>query len=215
MEGSLLRLYQMKAELNGVNMMKVYLEDKYISFGWEGLGNLEQVSQQQLIIQKELELHANVIERSVWSSQWEEIKAFVYEMRDGDYVIIVHEGIAHVGDLGDYYYVKGVEEADIKSCHRRGVTWLTSVLLEQCSPVLQNFLEEGNHISVFTQPVTSEKLEQWISASNQQDKVNIETPFVTGEMIKEAVAILASAMASEDIERRERAAIALLQYAKR
>lgn len=214
-EERMLKLYQMKAMLDGVNMMEVYLEDKYVSFGWEELGNLEPISLQQLIIKRQVELQATERAQLPWLDQWEEIQTFVYEMQDGDYVIVVNGDIAHIGDLGDYYYVQGLETAEINSCHRRGVTWLKSVAIEQLAPQLQSFVKQSVNISAFDQPVSKELIEQWSSGVQQPNGTSIEAALVPEEMLAEALTILQAAMRSDDAERRERAAIAILQYAKR
>lgn len=210
-----MRLFQMKAILGGVNMMEVYLEDKYVSFGWEGLGDLEQVSQKELTNRRLFELQSTKTNQPQWLSQWEEIHTFVYDMQDGDYVIVTNEGIAHIGDLGDYYYVHGLESAEINSCHRRGVTWLKSVPIGQLSSELQSFVNQIVNVSAYDQPTSQELIEQWISGGEQPDRKEIEVSILQEEIIQEALSILVTAMRSDDLDRRERAASAILQYARR
>src|SRR5690606_23483380 len=150
-----------------------------------------------------------------WFNQWEEIQTFVYDMQDGDYVIVVNADTAYIGDLGDYYFVHGLETAEINSCHRRGVTWIYSIPVRQLPPQLQSFANEPANVSAYDQPVSRELIEQWISGVQQQySTTSIKEALVTKDMLEEALSILQAAMRSDDADRRERAAIAILEYAK-
>lgn len=75
------------------------------------------------------------------------IKLFADVMNDGDYVVMKDEDWMYVGDLGDYYYDDSIGTSDDFICHRRGVTWLGRVPLEDINEHMQNLLQEPNGVA--------------------------------------------------------------------
>ena len=213
-----MQLFRMMAELNGVNLAHVYLKDNYVSFGWPGIGNLENVSKDEFAGtwseavrpagagQGQLQLQ--------WMERLGEVSTFVYEMRDGDYVLIFDGELVHLGDLGDYYYVDALDDAEVGGCHRRGVTWLRSAPIEELHEELRQFACLRTSIAKFGRTVTSKLLEAWMTPLADAAAKNSPCIQVDRRTIEEALDILKEAMRSSDADRRERAAIAILQYAK-
>ncbi|MCA0756858.1 hypothetical protein KP806_17505 [Paenibacillus sp. N4] len=204
-----MQLYRMKAEFEGKNRMKEFLEDNYVCFGWHGIGDLEKLDMAGLAAKLAEAFGPAGLPEREWSRRFEELSLFAYGMRDGDYVIVDDGMRIHLGDVGDYYYLDLFDNAEDGSCHRRGVTWLRSLLRDDLHPELLAFLEQDGEIGSFGRSVTEQELERLLAkpALSRQGLIDEET-------LREALDILKAAMRSEDPERRERAAIAILQAAR-
>jgi predicted Mrr-cat superfamily restriction endonuclease len=206
-----MNLFQLKANSHGIDRMAEFLKDHFVCIGWSGLGNLENVSKDEL---RDRLARLYKVQGQELEERLEEMTTFVHVMQDGDYVLVANDESVHLGDLGDYYYVDSSDTEEDGRCHRRGVTWLKSLPRAELSGVLQELLGHQESITKFEHSVSVEQLEYWLSqspgvlpATNDTIKVNMET-------IEEALAILQLAMLSDNVERRERAAIAILRYAK-
>ncbi len=201
-------LYQFTSKPNGTERITEFLEDNFISLGWPGIGNLEDVSRE--------ELKSRLASVCEYKGQQlvDEVNAlseFVHTMQDGDYVLVADNNKVHLGDVGDYYYVEPSDTPEEGMGHRRGVTWLASIPRVELNAAVQELLEHRDPIVRFNQPFSNSQLDRWISHTKGDVLKTIQ---VDPETIGEALDILKQAMRSEDADRRERAAIAILQYAK-
>lgn len=186
--GQRMNLFHMKSDFNGTSRISEFLQENFVSFSGSGIVSSENVSQ--------------------------EMMTFVYAMQDGDYVLIADEHDAYLGDLGDYYYIDDSAAISESMCHRRGVTWLKRTPREGLTEELQRFLNHQGAIAKFDRAVTMEQMERWLSADADCEQNAGQRMEVDAQTVEEALEILKAAMRSEDIERRERAAIAILQYSK-
>ena len=152
------------------------------------------------------------------------LRLFVYEMQDEDFIIMTDGTRSYLGDLGDYYFAQEEQLAEAQQLpprlHRRGVTWLRSFDKRNVHEILLKFIAASETLVRFAQSVTIEDVESMmmemspidltIKAAETRDK----TYTVDAATVREAVLVLKQALRCEDAERRERAAIALLQFAK-
>ncbi|WP_168118622.1 hypothetical protein [Paenibacillus sp. HB172176] len=213
-----MRLFQMKAEVHGRNRIEDFLEHNYVCLGPAGIGDLERLSETDLM------RRLAAIERNEQLAElYKEMHLFVLEMRDGDYILLQDNGTVYLGDLGDYYYVESYDSEEEASSHRRGVTWLTAVPEAGISNELRSLLETSDSVSMLEKQITRAELERTLLAGDAPNigsndaNVKVEADFsdaclVPKAMILEALSILQEAMRSNDAERRERAAIAVLGY---
>lgn len=203
------QVFRMKAEFEGKNRMKEFLEDNYVCFGWPGIGDLDKLDMAGLAAKLAEAFGPAGLPEREWGRRFEELSLFAYGMRDGDYLMVDDGMRIHLGDVGDYYYLDLFDKAEDGSCHRRGVTWLRSLLRDELHPELLAFLDQEGTIGSFGRSVTEEELERLLAkpASSRHGLIDEET-------FLEALDILKAAMRSEDAERRERAAIAILQAAR-
>lgn len=207
-----MQLFQMKDDSNGTRLMEIYLEENYVSFGWKEFKSLSNISEAEFRSKALLLLNDIDGMKEEWIQQIEEIHTFVYRIQDGDYIIMESDGFVHIGDLGDYFYVDGISNKEVNTAHRRGVTWLKSVPIELISEELQTFVSQQSNISILDRLVSPELLESWLD--DKKDNGYAKANLVDEQTIEQALTILKNAMHSDDFERRERAAIAILQYAK-
>ncbi|OMF21960.1 hypothetical protein BK133_27440 [Paenibacillus sp. FSL H8-0548] len=207
-----MNLFYMGLKSNHFNPMPYFLKDNYVGFDWPGIADLEHVDKD--------EWQAKAIEACLDDGQalldrLAEISLFVYTMQDGDYVLMTDGDHAHLGDLGDYYYVERTSESEDNISHRRGVTWLKSLPREELHAELQQLVGKQATLAEFEREVTHEQMEQWMAKTAEVPHEEAgKMSLVDEATVKEALDILKSAMGSEDAERRERAAIAILRFAK-
>ena len=228
-----MNLFYVQSIVGGVSKVKNFLEDNYIGIPWSALGDLEQASSEKL---RELLEQTYGIIADNSGDVLETIQLFADAMSDGDYVVIKDEDWMYVGDLGDYYYDDSIGTSEDLICHRRGVTWLGRVPLEDINEHMQTLLQEPNVVAQFKLPVKQARLDQVLrgnsdaavsvgTALNQETQrvapKSIKTlthdhtsPRVDQSAIEAALQVLQEALLSKDEELRVQAAIAILQYAK-
>ncbi|SFF26440.1 hypothetical protein SAMN04487969_12144 [Paenibacillus algorifonticola] len=205
-------MFLMQADVGGMNRSKAFLNDNFVSLYGPGLGNLAPFSEEEC---KARLMEVYGLEGVALAGSIAELRLFVEVMADGDYVLLVDGDKVHFGDLGDYYYVLDADNREDGSCHRRGVTWLKSLPHAMVGPELKSFLAEGQFPAMYEHPVTDWQMKLWLSGATESSGQS-EQPFaIDHTTIREAVDILRLAMQSDDVERRERAAAAILQYASR
>ncbi|MFF2092802.1 hypothetical protein [Paenibacillus sp. NPDC058174] len=214
-----MQLFALKTDLLKAGRMSAFLEDHYICIGWPGIGDLERMEPDEAMasLAKVYRLEGQEL-----ADRMQEISMFAYGMADGDYVLVKDGKDIHVGDLGDYYYVEDADTPEDGTCHRRGVTWLKTVHAEVLvAPELQRLLHEERAIAWLDRPVDKVTLERWLSGAGITEPGSeagaasaIDQAPVDAATLQAALDILKAALYSEDAERRERAAVAILAYAK-
>lgn len=197
----------MKPVHEGKHRMADYLEDCYVCAGPPGIGDLENVHEAELISRLASKFGT---EDAELGKRIDELGCFLYEMQDGDYVLIADGDAVHLGDVGDYYYADRYDNEDEASCHRRGVTWLKSFDSSELNGELLSLLHQPLAVSKFGQPVSKERLEHMLTKS----RAGMRSSAVPDRLIEQALSVLDEAMQSGDADRRERAAIAILRYAE-
>jgi predicted Mrr-cat superfamily restriction endonuclease len=210
-----MKLFQIKTAPLGVERLTEFLEDNYVSIGYPGLGNLEYADRDE--IGRRL-IQSGAYQDVGHGSALENLYTFVHIMQDGDYVVAADGEYVHLGDLGDYFYDELFDHEEDGRCHRRGVTWLKSLPRTALNPLVNQLLEEEAQVSLYTGALPSARLDLWLTGTEQDSTVKTESAesaaAVDKETIAEAIAVLRDALHSDDPGRRERAAIAILQYAK-
>jgi len=212
-----MNLYQLTSEPHGKEQITEFLKDHFVAIGWPGLGDLEGISEQ--------ELGSRIAE--VYGYQGEQlaeltehIYLFVHGIEDGDWVVMAHQDTVYLGDIGDYFYDEGMDHADSGLCHKRGVTWLARIPRMKLNETVKAWLSDGAAIARFDHPLEVADLEQWVRPMQQEETaVNRQASVprkveVDQETIEEALAILKRALRSADPDRQERAAVAILQFAR-
>lgn len=220
------KLFYIQSIVDGVSKVKSFLEDNYVGIPWSALGDLEQVSLEEIT---ELLKHRYGLVDDKLSEILEAASLFADGINDGDYVVIKDEDWMYVGDIGDYYYDDSVGTSDDLICHRRGVTWLGQVPLEEINEHMQSLLNEPKFVAPFQLPVTKARLDQVLrwkndaTGSGQAEPsehaartalFDIKSMQVDQATIEEALAVLKEALHSKDEQVRVTAATSILQYAK-
>ncbi|UQZ36249.1 hypothetical protein C2I18_23615 [Paenibacillus sp. PK3_47] len=210
-----MKLFQIKTAPIGVERIAEYLEDNYVCIGYPGLGDLEFAGRDEI---RSRLIQAVAVPGAEIEAAAEALDTFVHSMEDGDYVVVADGEWVHLGDLGDYFYDDTFDQAKDGRCHRRGVTWLKSLPRTAVNPEISKLLAEEAFVSRYTGTLPSARLDLWIAGSSAETAGSAENAGnnvkVDAAIISEAIAVLREALHSSDTDRRERAAIAILQYAK-
>lgn len=207
-----MKLFQMKTSPLGVERTREFLEDNYLCIGYPGTGDLQQADREELRVKL---LQAGTCGERNLDEAIEDLWLFVHEMQDGDYILIPDGDWVHLGDLGDYFYDDTHDNEEDGRCHRRGVTWLKSMPRRSLNSFAAELLAEDALISRYRGTLPSARLELWIEDTGADMRNSGGKPAgVDEDTLNLAVAVLKEALLSGDPERRERAAIAILQYAR-
>lgn len=196
---------------NEDNRMAEFLKDNFVSIGWSGIGDLENVDQDEW---KERLALVYPYEGQELVDRLDEISIFVNGMQDGDYLLAVDGDHIHLGDVGDYYYIDSFDNAEDGCCHRRGVTWLKTLLRADLNTEIQQIVDNQRMITKLDHSFTHQELEVWLSNPIMTEPNTGNRLFIDADIIEKALDILRTALDSDDADRRERAAIAILHYAK-
>lgn len=205
-------LYGMKLDEIGSGLLKSFLENNYICAGYPGVGDLEHNSREEIIRKlaaasyhgQELESAANTLD------------IFVNAMQDGDYVLIADEEWVYLGDLGDYFYDTRHSGTEDSTAHRRGVTWLKSLPRTGVHPAVTELLASDSRITAYSGVLPTARIDLWLGNQAGEGGSTAGSPSVQVDeaTVAHALAILKAALHSTDVERQERAAVAILQYAR-
>lgn len=207
-----MKLFRVKTGLPGVNRMKEFLEENYVCLGYTGVGDLEHAGKKEIHTRLVL---AGITAAAELEAAADSLDIFVNVMQDGDYVLIEDGEWAYLGDLGDYFYAEAFDSAEDGRCHRRGVTWLKTVPAPALNPLLRAWTCGEEAVLQYNGPLPEARLELWISDPSVDGiQEGEQTGVVDAETLSKALTVLKCALDSEDADRRERAAIALLQYTK-
>ncbi|WP_238649672.1 hypothetical protein [Paenibacillus piscarius] len=205
-----MRLYGVNLEQLGSGLLKSFLEDNYICAGYPGLGDLEKAGR--------VEIGDKLQAAGYQGRELEEARAsldtFVNAMQDGDYVLIADEEWGYLGDLGDYFYDDRHDGIEDGTAHRRGVTWLKSLPLAAVKPSVKALLTANRRITAYPGVLPAARIELWLGEDAADGAEGAGPSLVDEATIAEALAVLKAALHSGDAERQERAAVAILQYAK-
>ncbi|OBZ14611.1 hypothetical protein A8L34_11865 [Bacillus sp. FJAT-27264] len=204
-----MNLFQLKSR--EAELLKAFLEDHYVCIGYPGLGDLEGMDRDEL---DERLQQAYGYQGQALAGHAEVVNLFVHTMQDGDYLLVADGDWVHLGDLGDYFYDERFDIEGDGRCHRRGVTWLTSIPYAALNSVVKALLAEEAIVSMFQEPIAAARLDLWIRDTEASGNFPNKGVLVEEETVAEALDILKKALKSPDADRRERAAIAILQYAK-
>lgn len=213
-----MKLFALTPDINGNNRMNDFVQDCFVCLFCPGVGDLEGKNGDELKrLMAEASGEENVNKQLGTTPLQREmqltgIRKFVQDMEDGDYILVSNGEEVYWGDLGDYYYVEQGEQPDDGSCHRRGVTWIKGMPLQEVPDVLKLLLDQGNPIAQYDEEVTHAQMEFWFSPIPSRTDKGAGTE-VDEATIGMALDILKGAMQYGDVERKERAAAAILNYA--
>lgn len=205
-----MNLFRMGSKPLGIERITAFLEDNYVSIGYPGIGDLENLSIEEL---RDRLISTYQYSDPELTQHLQVINLFVNTMQDGDYVLVPDGEWVHLGDLGDYFYNDIFDNTDNGTCHRRGVTWLKSLPVTELNAAAREFLNEGGSLVQYKGQLPSARIDLWITGSSKKEEENSGMR-VDEETISKALNILKEALLCDDADRRERAAIAILQYVK-
>lgn len=210
-----MNLFYIQSTIHGMSYVTSFLEDNFIGMTWPGTGDLEELSTEEW--KERLREHYR-LEETELSHVIKDLYTFVHTMQDGDYILIKDDEWAYVGDLGDYYYDDSIGTEEDFICHRRGVTWLGRIPLEDLNDKVQALIHQPATLAQFEHPISHAHLDRYLKGVNEPAEgvqaSNSPSNKVDKATIEAALHVLRQALDSEDINIRVRAAEAILQYAR-
>ncbi|OMF97533.1 hypothetical protein [Paenibacillus sp. FSL R7-0273] len=207
-----MKLFQIKASPLGVERIAEFLENNYICIGYPGTGDLEGASPEEMLARL---LKSGAYQGKELEAAVVNLNLFVHEMQDGDYVLVADGQWVHLGDLGDYFYDETYDKAGDGRCHRRGVTWLKSIPQSALNPEVAELLADESSVSRYRGTLPAARIELWLEGTGPADSAADGNRSRVDEItVAKAIAVLKEALNSDDADRRERAAVAILHYAK-
>ncbi|WP_128102095.1 hypothetical protein [Paenibacillus sp. DCT19] len=210
-----MNLFYIQSTIRGMSYVASFLEDNFIGLTWPGTGDLGEMSPEEW--KEQLREHYR-LEETELAHVIKDFHTFVHTMQDGDYVVMKDDEWAYVGDLGDYYYDDSLGTEEDLICHRRGVTWLGRIPLEDLNDKVQAFIHQPATLAQFEHPISQAQLDRHLADINEAPEgvqaSNSPSNKVDKATIEAALHVLRQALDSEDINIRVRAAEAILQYAR-
>lgn len=193
-------------------LIKSFLEDNYVCAGDPVAGDLETSGREDI---RSRLAQSGAYEEQELEEALGSLDTFVNMMQDGDYVLIADEEWVYLGDLGDYFYDGREESVEGGTAHRRGVTWLKSLPRTALNSAAQALLASEQEVTRYSGVLPAARMDLWLADSSAGDGEAVLSPARVDEAtIADALAVLKAALHSPDAERRERAAAAILHYAK-
>jgi predicted Mrr-cat superfamily restriction endonuclease len=207
-----MRLFGINLAETGSERLKSFLEDNYITAGYPGLGDLENNSREEICSK----LMAAAYQGQELEQALGSLDCFVNAMQDGDYVLMADEEWVYLGDLGDYFYDARLDGSEDGTVHRRGVTWLKSLPRAAVNPAVTELLAADGRVTEYSGVLPAARIDLWFGdqAADGGSAAGTGPVQVDEATVSKALAILTAALHSTDVERQERAAVAILQYAK-
>lgn len=206
-----MNLFQMKPRPHNRDRLSDFLENNYVCIGWPGIGDLLGVNKGE--IKKRLAQKYHYSGQSL-ANHLGSVGAFVETMKKDDYVLIACNDVAYLGMVFDYYYDASYDNEEDGMCHRRKVKWLNTIPRNDLNNEVQELLRHRGTITKFKYSFAAAGLDEWLIHPRGVVLGKGRTISLDQDTVLEAVGILKSALRCEDVERRERAAIALLQYSR-
>lgn len=216
-----MQLFQMKAFPHKKDRLQQWLKEDFVNIGWPLLGNLTNVSKEELKLRLSPDdtTYPNYTYLGqVLANQLGTISAFVHTMKKGDIVMVTENDWVHVAKVEEYEYDPHFDTDAEGMCHKREVKWLAMVHKNSLNETIQELLRNRGAVTRYKHPFSQSELEAIINnAANEEnlDGFNASSaPFTSDDiptLQNKALQILAEALYSNDFERRERAAIAIMK----
>lgn len=200
-----MNMFQIKSKPHGTDRFRQFIDEKFVCIGWPGIGNLEQVSKEE--IKARLEKRYGYKGHELGNALGH-VNAFVNTMKSGDAVFVAEKEWAYVGTVGDYEYEALFDNDQDGMCHRRKVEWLNRVKIADLEPSIQRLINNRNTISRYPESIEEAGIEQYLS---KQPSLTKEDSTKLDNLFRDALMVLEEELKSGDPERRIKAASEILR----
>lgn len=200
-----MKIFQMKTKPHGTERFRKFIDEKFVCIGWPGIGDLTQVSKDEIRDRLEKTYHKTGHKLGNALGQ---VNTFVNTMNTGDVVIIAEKDWAYIGTVGNYTYMSQYDNDQDGMCHRRSVEWTDRIHSSNLESGIQRLINNRNTICEYPESIEKSGL----------DKVIVKKPVISKEnstmldnLFKDALKILEDELKSTDPDRRLKAATELLR----
>jgi predicted Mrr-cat superfamily restriction endonuclease len=216
-----MQMFQMKSRPHDHDRLQQWLKEGFVNIGWPNLGDLTSVTKEEL--KERLSGAPYNYSGQVLANQLGTVSAFVHTMQAGDIVLVMeNDGWVRIGRVGKYRYVSQYDTDKEGMCHQRPMEWLEVLPKDELNEEVRELLRNRGAVTKFKYPTEVAKLDYIIYFESILEGVEPhENAYKTAlnyteddlPMLKrKALNVLVEALNSSDLDRRERAAMAILQY---
>lgn len=204
-----MNIFQIKTKPHGKERLNDFIQGKFIAIGWPGIGTLTGVSKDQ--VRKRLEeeyLYENA--RSL-GNDLGNVWAFSETMEENDIVLFQgHQDDVHIVQVGPYEYVEKFDNEE-GMAHQRKYELLKVMKRQALNSKIQELLRNRSAITKFKYPLEEAQLDfpEVDGPFKSDSKLNVDS-----NALQEALEIIYGELKSENIDRRFKAAIELIRFAK-
>lgn len=203
-------IFQMKSKPHGVERINDFIgidggEDSFVAIGWPGIGDLTNVSKDE--IRERLEKRYNYKGQQL-GTYLSAVNTFVNTMKKEDLVLISNKlGQVFIFEVGEYQYEKDYDNNDFGKCHQRKAKLLKVLNKAELNPELQELLRNRGTITQFKYPFEKSGLDKWFEPLEELD-VDLN------ELVNSALNVLEKELLAEDPLIRIKSAAEILRFAK-
>ncbi len=200
-----MKIFQMKTKPHGNERFREFIGEKFVCIGWPGIGDLTQVSKDE--IRDRLEKEYNKTGHKLGNALGQ-VNTFVNTMKTGDVVIIAEKDWAYYGIVGDYTYEPQYDNEQDGMCHRRSVEWIDRIQFSNLEGSIQRLINNRNTICEYPESIEESGLDEII---RKKPVISKENSTMLDNLFNEALKVLEEELKSTDPDRRLKAATEFLR----
>ncbi len=204
-----MNIFQIKTKPHDKERLNEFVQGKFIAIGWPGIGDLAGVEKEE--IRQRLEQRYTYKNARSLGNDLGNVWAFVNTMQEGDLVLFNgHQDHVYIVKVGPYRYEEQYDNEE-GMAHQRAFELIKVAKRDDLNPKIQELLRNRSAVTRFKYPLEDAELDE-IPANeilNFNQKITVDKA-----AIEKALNILYSELESNDSDRRFKAAIELLQFAK-
>lgn len=206
---SSMEIFQLKTKPHGNERCGQFIREKFICIGWPGIGDLSNVSKDQ--IRENIKIEYGYSGHQLGNALGQ-VNAFAKTMTKGDLVLVLEKDIVHVGKVSDYEYIQQYDNNTDGMCHRRSVEWINSIKFKDLDNDIQRFVSNRNTICQYPYTISEDKLNMLLGRELAINNDNINK---LNCLFSKALKVLEEELKSKDAEQRVRAASEILKLKNR
>lgn len=200
-----MKIFQMKTKPHGTERFREFIDEKFVCIGWPGIGDLTQVSKDE--IRDRLEKEYNRTGHKLGNALGQ-VNTFVNTMKTGDVVIIAEKDWAYIGIVGDYTYDPQYDNDQDGMCHRRSVEWTDRIQFSNLQSSIQRLINNRNTICEYPESIEEAGLDKIIG---KKPVISKENSTMLDNLFNDALKVLEEELKSTDPDRRLKAATELIR----
>ena len=200
-----MKIFQMKTKPHGTERFREFIDEKFVCIGWPGIGDLTQVSKDEIRdrLEKEYPRTGHQLGNALG-----QVNTFVNTMKTGDVVIIAEKDWAYIGIVGDYTYEPQYDNDQDGMCHRRSVEWTDRIQFSNLQSSIQRLINNRNTICEYPETIEESGLDKIIG---KKPVISKENSTMLDNLFNDALKVLEEELKSTDPDRRLKAATELIR----
>lgn len=204
-----MNIFQIKTRPHDKERLNEFVQGEFIAIGWPGIGDLTGVEKEE--IRQRLQQHYTYKNAHSLGNDLGNVWTFVHTMQEDDLVLFTgHQNHVYIVKVGPYSYEERYDNEE-GMAHQRAFKMLKIAKRDDLNPKIQELLRNRSAVTKFKYRLEDADLSD--ISTNEVHKLNPKV--MAGEAaIEKALNILYLELESHDSDRRFKAAIELLRFAK-